>query len=144
MSGSDLVVNGLWQIFASLQGKQLFRQLAGQTICRIFVGELLRSVLNKRRHLSSVGVGTLDYVSAPFVCWENHDGLVFFQDFKCFSHILRDIRLWWFCLLKDTSADHPVIPKNLQLDFDSSCAFIVSAGPLLFWTDSVYICFKAK
>ena len=79
MSGSDLVVNGLWQISASLQGKQLFGQLVGQTICRIFVEELVRSVLNKRRHLSSVGVGVHDYASAPFVCWENHDGLVFFQ-----------------------------------------------------------------
>ena len=41
---------------ASLQGKQLFRHLAGQTVCRIFVEELVRSVLNKRRRLSSVDV----------------------------------------------------------------------------------------
>ena len=34
-----------------------FRQLAGKTVCRIFVEELVRSVLNKCRHLSSVGVG---------------------------------------------------------------------------------------
>ena len=61
MSGSDLVVNGLWYVSASLQDKQLFGQLAGQTICRIFVEELVRSVLNKRRHFSSVGVGVHDY-----------------------------------------------------------------------------------
>ena len=62
----------------------------------------MRSVLNKRRHLSSVGVGIHDYASAPFVRWEDHDGLVFFQAFKCISHLLRDVRLWWFRLLKDT------------------------------------------
>ena len=48
-----------------------FRQLAAQTVCWIFVEELVRSLLNKRRHLSSVGVGIHDYASAPFVCWEN-------------------------------------------------------------------------
>ena len=28
--------------------------------------------------------------------------LVFFEAFKCTSHLFRDVRLWWFCLLKDT------------------------------------------
>ena len=59
-----------------------------------FFEELVRSVLNKCRHLSLVGVGIHDYARVPFVCWENHDGLVLFQAFKCISHLLCDVRLW--------------------------------------------------
>ena len=58
-------------------------KLVGQKVCLIFVEELVRSVLNKRRHLSSVGVSINDNGSAPYVRWENHDGLVLFQAFKC-------------------------------------------------------------
>ena len=54
-----------------------FGQLVGQTVCWIFVEELVRSVLNKRRHRSLVGVGIHDYTRVPFVCWENHDGSSF-------------------------------------------------------------------
>ena len=75
------------------------RQLTSRAVCRIFVEELVRSVLGQRRHLSVIVVGIHDYAGTAFVCWEDHDGVVLF--FKRVLHFLRDVGLWWFRLLKD-------------------------------------------
>lgn len=54
----------------------------------------MRSVLDEVRHLSVVAVGIHDDASAPFVLWENHDGIVLFEVFERVSQFLRDVKLW--------------------------------------------------
>ena len=46
----------------------------------VIVKYVIRSVLDKGRHFSVIGVGIHDYTSAPFVRWEHHDGLVLFTN----------------------------------------------------------------
>ena len=52
---------------------QLFRQLPSQPVCLIFIEELVRSVLDQRRHLCVVSVGIHDYVFAERTTHRNSE-----------------------------------------------------------------------
>ena len=56
-----------------------FIQLPSQTVCCVFVKELVRSAFNQAGCLRAGGISSHDYAGALFTHWEKHDGLVLFK-----------------------------------------------------------------
>ena len=70
MSRSDVVVNGLYQVPASLEGQQLFSQLPNQPVCRIFTEELVWFVLDQGRYLCMASqVKALSIITPKYLMW---------------------------------------------------------------------------